>query len=1168
MESNTNSNSNSNCYSSQFNYNNLMETSEQALAHKLIIEIDRNVLIYYGKGLRFECRCGTDFSSAPILLKHIEQCKNCSFKSLDAFRCHKCLKIFENLKKTAAHYSRCNGRVVEADGLSSDLTNMEQVDCFKCRFCNRNFKTKIGAGQHESKTHPSERSCVDPRATKPVWSLAEYDLLVEAEAIVSIELRGSNSTQSMNQLVLDAMLHIDPQFARTRDAIAGKRRTTAGHGDAILNRINEIDFKHCSSQFDQNNLTLQQPQDTQVSARSCDVSSDCECLHSVQNEIDGHLNRIEGEIKYEKCLILLRQINEDLSAYSTERFVEAFMKQRILTAKDNVPRTLEKVGKRAARRRHESGRVRSILEEQGPKRCMQYLRNPTDQVLCPKETAQVFKQVFENEEDIEDDAPFEAKNSHRPHSIHAAITANEVAKHLRSFSAKTAPGPDGIKIEALKGVCFANLACLLNLFLKHKNVPSVLKQNKTTMIPKKLNPGVSDWRPISVASVIDRLFAKILEARLCTAIDLSSRQRGFIRALDGCGENITAYGGALKYARLRGKPCVVTSLDLAKAFDSVRYSSIERSLKRLSVDVLSIKLLMNLCEGQVTTIKHCEGTDQVTLKQGVRQGWPLSPLLFLCVVDELLSSLESKNGFHIENMVGEVATMTGLAFADDLILYSDSPTGMRALVRTSEQWCRARGLEINPQKSSVLYLERVPKKKRVRISKTRIEIDGVAIPNVEDNFERVLGVHLHHTGKRDHQKDIFSKDLELVAKSALRPTQKLLMIRECLLPSIKFRLVHGFASVGTCKQIDKIVRRTIRQILHLPKYYLNDLMYLSTSSGGLGVTELTTQVPIEQLALQMRMSRSNNQVTRLIAGMRSNEYLLRIARKGAGTSDTSIDSIDTLKEYFKSCRRQKVSVKCQGEGWSLFNKAPNKCLCTPRERGWTETDVIDAIKLRSGNLMTRALTARTVGRGSNIDTSCRGCKGATETQAHLLSKCPSTQPGRVSRHDAICAYVAMALRRASMKSATNISVEREVGIRIQNGESDSLSAGTLLKPDILVRTDNCTVLIEVSVVYELDNKQLNSLECIRQRKLRKYQPLIQVLKERYGKKVQINTLIVGCRGGWISSNNKAFRGTGVEMSEHDKNCLVERAVRGSLITYRRFIASHFEPLRKYISRQG
>lgn len=140
-------------------------------------------------------------------------------------------------------------------------------------------------------------------------------------------------------------------------------------------------------------------------------------------------------------------------------------------------------------------------------------------------------------------------------------------------------------------------------------------------------------------------------------------------------------------------------------------------------------------------------------------------------------------------------------------------------------------------------------------------------------------------------------------------------------------------------------------------------------------------------------------------------------------------------------------------------------------------------------------------------------------------------------------------------------VEREFHIRVTPGEDGVSNTGYTLRPDLAVITRDKVIVIEVSVVYEP-----NSLEIIRHRKLDKYKPLRKVLQARFNRSVRINTLIVGCRGGWIKSNNAVLRWTGATLTEQDKNCLVERAVRGSLITYARFVNRTYEPLIRYVRR--
>lgn len=555
-------------------------------------------------------------------------------------------------------------------------------------------------------------------------------------------------------------------------------------------------------------------------------------------------------------------------------------------------------------------------------------------------------------------------------------------------------------------------------------------------------------------------------------------------------------------------------------------------------------------------IVYDEGELEAKLLCGVRQGWPLSPLLFLCVIDELIGQLKPDNGY----LVGETACgrvhLTGCAFADDLILYSSSPTGMMSHLAVANTWCNDRGLKINANKSTCLYLDRVPREKRVRLARLDLKIGEDAIPDV-DNFERLLGVHIHNTGRRDLRIDNFTRDLNLICESRLRPTQKLSVIRDCLVPMIKYRLVYGFATLGSGATIDKIIRKRVKLLMHLPKFTSNATLYCSLKEGGFGFEPLREVVQIEQALLVKRMFESGNAVTRMLANT-------AILNKLGLNFNLDMRTINGLKKDMAEKRHEKFMNTTQGDGWHCFLKAPRAFIDEPRKRGWRDRDVVDVAKMRSNVLATRALMARTVGRGGRLDLRCRGCGCDIETQAHILSRCSTTQGDRVARHDSVCNYVSQRLNR--VLRTDGVTIEREYSVRIRPGECSDVPTGRELRPDLAVTTSDRIVLIEVSVVYESGNNRLNnSLALIRRRKLDKYRPLKRVLFNRTGKQVFIKPLIVGCRGGWLKANNTIFNQLGVHLTDLDKQAIVERAVRGSLVTFNRFNRRQYASLLAYSS---
>ncbi|KAF7272499.1 hypothetical protein GWI33_014717 [Rhynchophorus ferrugineus] len=104
------------------------------------------------------------------------------------------------------------------------------------------------------------------------------------------------------------------------------------------------------------------------------------------------------------------------------------------------------------------------------------------------------------------------------------------------------------------------------------SLPDFLLRSRTIFIDKKKGPtSPADLRPISITPVLTRCFHKVIANRL-RLVGIDERQRAFTNA-DDCSEDISLLDMALWHARRTLGSVYVASTDIAKAYDSVSFSS-------------------------------------------------------------------------------------------------------------------------------------------------------------------------------------------------------------------------------------------------------------------------------------------------------------------------------------------------------------------------------------------------------------------------------------------------------------------------------------------------------------------------------------------------------------------------------------------------------------------
>lgn len=705
-----------------------------------------------------------------------------------------------------------------------------------------------------------------------------------------------------------------------------------------------------------------------------------------------------------------------------------------------------------------------------------------------------------------DETPAEpTKQCADPDGQVSPIDIDEIRREIKTTRRNTASGPDGqVNAKRLRLIPLAVFHRIFNLWLLMQSVPQSIKPCRTTLIPKTADnlDDVNNWRPITIGSILNRLYAKVLDQRIKP--DMHWTQKGFM-PVDGCGEHISVLTALINQSRKNKTPLCLVFLDLAKAFDTVPHDAIRRALIRHSVHPMMAAVISDLYDNAATLIACREGnTREIPIKRGVKQGCPLSPKLFNMVMDELLSSLPDQYGVEF---AGE--KICNLAFADDIVLISPSVPNMARMLGLVNTFGEAHGLQLNPRKCQALRLAPVEKNKKIKIMSDTIpqwSVNNVDIPMIKaDGIVKYLGAHLSPRGSMRLQVSEITDWLEKVSKARLKPQQKLILLRSYLLPRLIYRLtVSSETSSNKAHELDRKVRKTVRKFLHLPSNLHLSFFHLPVTMGGLGIPALVDVVPLQKMKFINRNIASASDATRAAI---AHEFWEKQKRKIMRWLHIPLWlNQKEVKTHRLSQHHERLAAlinSTQGYGYEQIGTNPHKNDWLHGYKYLRPDDFINACKLMSCTLPTRV----NLYRGQpNANKQCRRCHQKPETQNHVLATCPPMARAITARHNWVCGQLAKELR------ANDYQVIEEPLIQIPSGDR--------LKPDLVVVKDNHIDIVDVQIPYE---NRTDNVSTSYEYKMHKYEPLLETAKLKYGaQSARVRPVIIGARGTWCARQDSTF----------------------------------------------
>ena len=633
---------------------------------------------------------------------------------------------------------------------------------------------------------------------------------------------------------------------------------------------------------------------------------------------------------------------------------------------------------------------------------------------------------------------------------------------------------------------------------------------------------------------------------------LSDEQKS-ARPSEGCCEHTFLLKSVIRDSRVNKRSTYVAWLDLRNAFGSIPHSAIRTTLRHVGIPETLVALISNSYTGASTTVRtSTETTDPVPILSGVKQGCPLSAILFNLCIEVIIRAIKIKAAplprnqtlHHYETL------LSCLAYADDLVLIARTKEALQSLLDVASLHASVLGLEFRPDKCATLAIVQ-RKGEPTRIDPHRFTIQQTPVPALAaDESYRYLGVPIgliHNIDDLDSILPQLITDLEAIRSSLLAPWQKLDAIRTFLQPALTYALRTGDPKKKSLDDYQKSLIRVLRDICCLFQRSSQAYFFASKCTGCLALQDPKAEADAQCIVQALKILSSADPTTRAIARAELRAVVRRSTKSNptnnllstylSGSTDKPLDHLYYTNSSLWSrcrnaCRRLKVTFHLSDQDEPAISSEDSnriraklatrflrnliqehhatsllalpdqgkvaKCLSNDKYANgstWHNTGL--NLRFKDWRFIHKARlnclpTNATKARWSNTSPTCRHC-AETETLPHVLNHCRPELIHIRERHNQIATRITDAIRFGQVTTDRTI---RESGLP--------------LRPDIVVEEDDRILIIDVTCPFDNGAAALDEAA---QAKITKYEPLKQHCLST-GKRCEILPFVVGSLGTW------------------------------------------------------
>ncbi|KAH6586133.1 hypothetical protein BASA50_000599 [Batrachochytrium salamandrivorans] len=272
---------------------------------------------------------------------------------------------------------------------------------------------------------------------------------------------------------------------------------------------------------------------------------------------------------------------------------------------------------------------------------------------------------------------------------------NQIAAALLQMSPRKAPGDDGITTAFYQ-------AALYTPANTQEGVPptnSICSCSVENGDP--LNPG--NKRGIALINVGLKLVCKVLQMRIERFVEtnnlLSYEQAGFCKR-EECVGQVVSLVDIIQRRQNAGLNTHVLFIDIQKAFATVPVGALLWKLQNMGFSRRTLAFLKALYTSSSARARAGSLlSDPFSVQRGVRQGCPLSGLLFNLFINDILDGVSP---ITVPGLSRDTNPIRGRMYADDVAVFADSEQSLLTASTAIEQWANQWEMQFGVAKCGII----------------------------------------------------------------------------------------------------------------------------------------------------------------------------------------------------------------------------------------------------------------------------------------------------------------------------------------------------------------------------------------------------------------------------------------------------------------------------------